>query len=142
MRNWMLGMTLVAGLLTTGAVAANAAPQVYQEGYAAGYVPPCPGDGYVWTAGYYNGPRWIPGAWNFRGRPGFDRRFGYGYGRGPVYGYGGVRFDHQRDFRYSGERGFDGGGDRNRGFDRGGDRNRGFDRGGERGGERGFAGRR
>jgi hypothetical protein len=44
------------------------------------YVPPCPGDGYVWTAGYYNAGVWIPGAWGFRGRVGFDRGYaGYGY---------------------------------------------------------------
>jgi hypothetical protein len=50
--------------------------------YAAGYVPPCPGDGYVW----------LNGGWVFRGRPGlaagygrgFDRGFDRGYGRGYV----------------------------------------------------------
>lgn len=131
MKNYMLGMTLVAGLFGTGVVAANAAPQeirggfehgpargfdgrhdggydrrevrrdegrrdfgrpiggpvyrggygvAYGGGYADTYVPPCPGDGYFWTAGYYNGGIWIPGAWSFRGRVGFDR--GYSYGRG------------------------------------------------------------
>jgi hypothetical protein len=100
MRNWMLGMTLVAGLFTTGAVTANAAPLQFRVGVEENYVPPCPGDGYVWTAGYYNAGYWVPGVWNFRGRPGFDR--GYGYGRG-------VRYD----------RGFGHGSDRGRGFDRG-----------------------
>ncbi len=33
-------------------------------------VPPCPGDGYVWTAGYYDGPVWVPGRWIYRG---YDR---------------------------------------------------------------------
>ena len=127
-KNYMLGMTLIAGLFGTGVVAANAAPQefhgrmehgpergfnrgyegrvygrpevrrdfarrdfvrpiggpVYGGGYGVGYadtyIPPCPGDGYFWTAGYYNGGIWVPGAWSLRGRVGFDR--GYGYGRG------------------------------------------------------------
>jgi hypothetical protein len=126
MKNYMLGMTLVAGLFGTGVVAANAAPQefhsrgergsergfdrgngrsydrpevrrdfarrefvrpigrpVYGGGYgveyADTYIPPCPGDGYFWTAGYYNDRYWVPGAWTFRGRVGFDR--GYAYGR-------------------------------------------------------------
>ena len=125
MRNWMLGTALAAGLLGTGAVAANAAPQDfrgrpeqrfdrgYDRGYgrgferpvvrgygyggpgfgvavgapyAAAYIPPCPGDGYVW----------LNGAWVFRGGPFIAR--GYGYGRD-------VHFD----------RGFD----RGRGIDRG-----------------------
>ena len=43
------------------------------------YIPPCPGDGYVWTAGYYNAGVWVPGAWGFRGRVGFDRGFAGGY---------------------------------------------------------------
>ena len=59
-----------------------------------GYIPPCPGDGYVW----------LGGAWVFRGgyRAGFR-----GYGYGPVA-------------RVEGGRGFDGG--HQRGFDRGGRR--------------------
>jgi hypothetical protein len=36
---------------------------------AGAYIPPCPGDGYVW----------LNGAWVFRGRPEVVR--GYGYGR-------------------------------------------------------------
>jgi hypothetical protein len=121
MKNFTLGLALVAGLLGTGAVAANAAPQNFHGGgergfagsYSRGYdrpgvarefvgrgygrpgfyggvvvgapvvdayIPPCPGDGYTWTAGYYNGGIWVPGAWGFRGRVGFDR--GYDYGRG------------------------------------------------------------
>jgi hypothetical protein len=55
------------------------------------YIPPCPGDGYVW----------LGGAWVFRGGP---------VGRG--YGYG-------RDFRA--DRGYGAGYDRGgHGFDRGG----------------------
>jgi len=128
MKNFALGVALVAGLLGTGAVAANAAPQEFRGhefagrgfdrpvgrefvrpvgrdfgrpvvgvgfGYAApvdtAYIPPCPGDGYLWTAGYYNGGIWIPGAW----------RFGGGYGRGYAYGrdfHADARFDHARGF--------------------------------------------
>jgi len=125
MRKGMLGVALVAGLLTA-TVAANAAPEGfrgraearpaarfdrgygrgserpvvreygrsyvgYGYGYAApvvtAYIPPCPGDGYVW----------LNGAWVFRG---------FGVARG--YGYG-------RDFRY--DRGREMG--RERGFERG-----------------------
>jgi hypothetical protein len=57
-----------------------------------GYIPPCPGDGYVWDGG----------VWVLRGYRGVDR----GYGYGPV-----ARYDRGYD------RGFDRGHDR--GFDRG-----------------------
>jgi hypothetical protein len=64
----------------------------YAEGYGNDYIPPSPGDGYVW----------LNGAWVFR-----DGYRGYAYGRG----YGGVaRFDRGRDFRGEGFRG---------GYDRG-----------------------
>jgi hypothetical protein len=49
------------------------------------YIPPCPGDGYDWVAGYYNGGVWVPGAWRMRAgyRVGFvDHGYGHGYGRG------------------------------------------------------------
>jgi hypothetical protein len=108
-RKLMLGTALVAGLLGVGAVAANAAPRDFRGGhesvrgydrpvvrgygyrpgfgvavgapYASAYIPPCPGEGYVW----------LGGAWVFRG----GYRGGYGYG--PV-----ARFDHERGF----DRGF------------------------------------
>jgi hypothetical protein len=123
----MLGLTLVAGLLTTGVATANAAPQEfrgggdrgfhqvdrgfrgdrdyrvvdhrYDRGYDRGYgyrggfgvgvdvnyVPPCPGPGYAWTAGYWNGGIWVPGTWILRGGPGFVAGYGYrerGFDRG------------------------------------------------------------
>jgi hypothetical protein len=87
MRNWMLGAAVVAGGLALGAPAAQAAEfGIYARGPAA-YVPPCPGPGYVWIAGYDANGYWIPGRWNFTG---FRDRGpvvrGYeGWGRGPVY---------------------------------------------------------
>jgi hypothetical protein len=75
-------------------------PYVADPYYADAYVPPCPGDGYVW----------LNHAWVFRGGPEVVR--GYGYGRG---------FDHGFDRGYN--RGFDRGG---RGFENGG---RGFEHG-------------
>lgn len=54
------------------------------------YIPPSPGAGYVWGAGYYNAGVWVPGAWRLRG------------GYGPV-----ARFDHGRDFDRGYGRGFD-----------------------------------
>ncbi len=99
MRNWMLGAAVVASGLGMGATAAQAAEfGIYARGPAA-YVPPCPGPGYVWTAGYMADGYWVPGQWEF---------IGYG-------GYGGYgdddRFEHfdrgeHRDW------------DRGRGFDR------------------------
>ncbi len=67
-----------------------------------GYIPPCPGDGYVW----------LNGAWVFRG----GYRAGYrGYGYGPV-----ARVEGGRGYG----RGFEGGHERGiaRGLDRGGRR--------------------
>ena len=120
----VVGVALVGGLLGAGTLAANAAPIGFHERFVAGYVPPCPGDGYVWVAGYYNGGYWVPGAWVFRGR-GFDR--GYAY-----YG-GGYRYDRDRHFD---DRRFEGRRDEGQRFEA---------RGGERNGERGhgdFRGRR
>jgi hypothetical protein len=39
---------------------------VYVGGPAA-YVPPCPGPGYQWVAGYYSDGYWVPGRWAFAG---------------------------------------------------------------------------
>jgi hypothetical protein len=77
----------------------------FRVGYpvAEAYIPPCPGDGYDWNAGYYDGGIWVPGAWRLRA--GF---YGSGYGYGAV-----AHVDRGRVF----ERGFDR--DRNRGFERG-----------------------
>src|SRR4029078_11546173 len=31
------------------------------------YIPPCPGPGYAWVNGYYDGGYWVPGYWNYVG---------------------------------------------------------------------------
>ncbi len=88
MRNWMLGAAVAAGALGLAAASAQAAEfGMYARGPVA-YVPPCPGPGYVWVAGYFANGYWIPGYWSFaRGHvlrpmvrgyvgPAFDRHFG------------------------------------------------------------------
>jgi hypothetical protein len=77
---WMLGAAVLAGGLGLGATTAQAAEfGVYVRGPVA-YVPPCPGPGYIWVAGYYNNGYWVPGYWNFVGVGRgvvFHERFGY-----------------------------------------------------------------
>jgi len=83
MKKWMFGLALLAGALGLGTAQAKAAEfGVYVRGPVA-YVPPCPGPGYIWAAGYYDGGYWVPGRWNFSGvrRP------------API-----VRFDYRRSF--------------------------------------------
>ena len=70
MKMWMLGAAVLAGAVGLGATKAEAAQfgiYVNQQSY----VPPSPGPGYFWTAGYYDGGYWVPGRWAFRGD--FDR---------------------------------------------------------------------
>jgi hypothetical protein len=95
MKKWMLGAALVAGALGLGTAQAKAAEfGVYVRGPVA-YVPPCPGAGYVWAAGYYAGGYWVPGRWNFVGVR----------GPAPIGRFGYERNVYHRDF------------DRNRGWD-------------------------
>lgn len=98
MKKWMLGTAVLAGALSLGATQAKAAEFGVYVGGPVAYVPPCPGAGYVWAAGYYANGYWVPGRWNFVGV------------RGPV-----VRYDRDRDFYY--HRDFDHGWDRDRGWD-------------------------
>jgi len=118
MRNWMLGAAMVAGAAALGAVPAQAAEfGVYVRGPVA-YVPPCPGPGYLWVEGYYDGGYWVPGFWRFVGV------------RGPVYRYERDRYegwdrDHDRYRDFDRDRHFD----HDRRFDRDHfDRDRHFDR--------------
>jgi hypothetical protein len=83
MKKWMLGAAVLAGALGIGNTQAKAAEfGVYVRGPVA-YVPPCPGAGYVWAAGYYANGYWVPGRWNFVGVR----------GPAPI-----VRFDYRRSF--------------------------------------------
>jgi hypothetical protein len=98
MKSWMLGAAVVAGALGLGAAPAQAAEfGIYARGPVA-YVPPCPGPGYVWVAGYQANGYWVPGRWNFEG---FRDRPLVRFERGPVY-----------------DRHFDRGWDRDRGHER------------------------
>jgi hypothetical protein len=105
MRKWMLGAAVATGVLGLGAGAAQAAEfGVYVRGPVA-YVPPSPGPGYEWVAGYSANGYWVPGRWNFVG----------------------VRrdFDHERFARYDGgryDRDHYRGNDRDRRWDRDRDR--------------------
>jgi hypothetical protein len=89
-RNWMFGAAVAVGALGLGATTAQAAEfGVYVRGPVA-YVPPCPGPGYVWVAGYRANGYWIPGRWSFRGPGPFVRGYA-GWGHGPGF-YGHYRF--------------------------------------------------
>jgi hypothetical protein len=92
MRNWMLGAAMVAGLAAGAAPAAQAAEFGFRVRGPVAYVPPCPGPGYAWVAGYTANGYWVPGYWNFAGgvrvggpvvRFGYGRGFGHGFYRGP-----------------------------------------------------------
>ena len=87
MATWMLGAAVVAGGLGLAATPAKAADWGVYVGGPAAYVPPCPGPGYEWVAGYYSGGYWIPGRWAFVG---VRDRDDY-----PVARYYGDRDDHR-----------------------------------------------
>lgn len=107
----MLGAAVVAGAVGLGATTAQAAEFGFHMRGPAAYVPPCPGPGYVWVAGYMTNDYWVPGYWEFAG----------GRYDGP-----GVRYD--RGFDRDRDRGWDRGRDRNFDRDRGRDRDRDRDR--------------
>jgi hypothetical protein len=83
LKKWMLGASMLAGALSLGAAQAKAAEFGVYVGGPVAYVPPCPGAGYAWVAGYYANGYWVPGRWNFVGVR----------GPAPV-----VRFDYRHDF--------------------------------------------
>lgn len=69
-------------------------------------VPPCPGEGYVWTAGYYDGAYWVPGRWiyrgydrdnDFRARVDWDHRYDFDRDR---RGFDREHYRHDRDGHY------------------------------------------
>ena len=93
----VLGAAMLAGAVGLGATKAQAAEfRVYVGGPVA-YVPPCPGPGYSWVAGYYDRGYWVPGRWNFVG---YRSRYGYAH--------------YDRDRRWDRDRHYD----RDRGHDR------------------------
>jgi hypothetical protein len=86
MKKWMLGAALAAGIVGMSAAPAQAARIGVYIG-ARGYVPACPGPGYAWVGGYWNGGVWVPGYWNFVGvGVGPVIRGGVVIGHGPFYG--------------------------------------------------------
>jgi len=95
---WVLGAAIVAGGLGLGATSAQAAEFRVVVGGPVAYVPPCPGPGYSWVAGYYADGYWVPGRWNYVGVgfvPGRERFYvDRDYDRGYVYR---DRDDHRFD---------------------------------------------
>lgn len=87
----VLGAAVLAGAGGVAATPAQAAVRVFVGGPVA-YVPPCPGAGYVWAAGYYNAGIWVPGRWNFVGV------------RGPAVGVGIYGHDRFYDHRFDRDR--------------------------------------
>ena len=86
MKKWMLAAALVAGTLSMSAPSAQAARvRAYVGIGAPGYVPACPGPGYVWVGGYWANGYWVPGYWNFVGVGGPVIRGGVVVGHRPFY---------------------------------------------------------
>jgi hypothetical protein len=85
MKKWMLGVAMVAGTLGMAAAPAQAARVGIFVGAPAAYIPPCPGPGYVWVAGYWANGYWVPGYWNFVRVGGPVMRGGVVIGHGPFY---------------------------------------------------------
>jgi hypothetical protein len=84
--NRVLSAIVLTGLLGGAGMAAQAQTRLVVRigtpavAMVASYIPPSPGPGYVWEAGYYDGPQWIPGQWVYRVDSRY-RRDGYSYGR-------------------------------------------------------------
>jgi hypothetical protein len=91
----MLGAAMVAGVAALGATQAQAAEFGFHVRGPVAYVPPCPGPGYFWTAGYMNNGYWVPGFRHFR-----DVRAVGPVFRGPV-----ARYDRGYDRRFVPDRG-------------------------------------
>lgn len=114
MKNVLRALVLTA-ILGVAAATAHAEVGIYFGVGAPGVavVPPCPGAGYIWNPGYYNGPVFVPGQWiyggygrddYFRGRDWDDYAPAYRsyYYRGDDHDYGrgwGRGYDRGNDFR-------------------------------------------
>ena len=102
---WVLGAAVLAGGLAFGANTADAAQVRVAVGIGnEAYIPPCPGPGYAWVNGYYDGGYWVPGYWNFVGFGGRVIVRDNFYDRGRVIYRD--RDDHRR-FDRDDHRGFD-----------------------------------
>lgn len=90
MKKLMLGAALAVGAVAFTAPAAHAAVRFGVVVGGAAYIPPCPGPGYVWVNGYWDGGVWVPGYWNFVGAPGVGVGVvvggpAFGWAHGPYY---------------------------------------------------------
>lgn len=116
---WVLGAAVLAGGLALGTTTAEAAQWRVAVGVGdAAYVPPCPGPGYAWVNGYYDGGYWVPGYWNYVGGASYAY-YGGGYGHFDRDDY---YRDHDRRWDRDGDHRFYGRDDHFRGGDRGHDR--------------------
>ena len=107
---WVLGAAVLAGGLAFGANTADAAQLRVAVGIGnEAYIPPCPGPGYAWVNGYYDGGYWVPGYWNYVG----GLSYSY-YDRGAYRHYD--RDDYRRFYRDHDRRFYDR--DDHRRFDR------------------------
>ena len=76
---WVLGAAVLAGGLALGTNTAEAAQWRVTVGVGnPAYIPPCPGPGYAWVNGYYDGGYWVPGYWNYVGGVSYSY-YGSGY---------------------------------------------------------------
>lgn len=87
MKKWMFAAAFAIGALSFTVPQAQAARIGVYIGAPAAYVPPCPGAGYVWVAGFWANGYWTPGYWNFVGvrAGGPIVRGGVAFNRGPVF---------------------------------------------------------
>ena len=107
----ILRAVALSGILAMGAAAAQAQVRIgVRLGVAPAIVaavPPCPGPGYVWTAGYYDGNMWVPGQWLYEG---YGARVYVGGSYGGYYphawdrgGYRAYGYDRGRGGEFHGE---------------------------------------
>jgi hypothetical protein len=76
---WVLGAAVLAGGMVLGTSTADAAQWRVSVGVGqSAYIPPCPGPGYTWVNGYYDGGYWVPGSWNYVGGASYTY-YGTGY---------------------------------------------------------------
>lgn len=100
----VLAVLFVANAFGGVLVSVNIAPPVLPV-YTQ---PPCPGDGYIWTPGYWAygdyGYYWVPGVWVLAPRPGFLWTPGYWGFAGGAYvwhaGYWGPRIGYYGGINY------------------------------------------